>query len=159
MSNGPYTFQLPDVSPTINRINSLNLENIEQAAKEGQQTLSNIENEINERLNDTLKSAKEKVNEAGQTPFSFVDFPNQMWNFAIFRGYDQGKPEQHHERHNGRSGTDRRGGGPEDSPTERVHKQLRAVQVLRGAGDQLHLAAGDRLHRTRIDMWHLRQEA
>ncbi|XP_018571677.1 prominin-like protein isoform X3 [Anoplophora glabripennis] len=59
--------RLPDVSPTINRINELNLTQIESAAKEGHEKLRNIEQQISERLDDTLSSAKEKVNEAGVT--------------------------------------------------------------------------------------------
>lgn len=59
--------KLPDVSPTINRINDLNLTEIENAAKEGHEKLTNIEQQIHDRLNDTLKDAKEKVNEAGVT--------------------------------------------------------------------------------------------
>lgn len=54
------------MSPTINRINDLNLTQIENAAKEGHEKLTNIEQQIHDRLDDTLKDAKEKVNEAGK---------------------------------------------------------------------------------------------
>ncbi|KAJ8928357.1 hypothetical protein NQ314_019088 [Rhamnusium bicolor] len=59
--------KLPDVTPTINKINELNISNLHQAAQEGKQKFKNIEEQIKYKLDDTLKNAVKKVNEAGDT--------------------------------------------------------------------------------------------
>ncbi|KAJ8916094.1 hypothetical protein NQ315_004460 [Exocentrus adspersus] len=62
-----YFPRLPDVTPTINKLDELKFSDLETAAKEGQQKLESIENQIEAKLKETLRDARKKVEEAGVT--------------------------------------------------------------------------------------------
>ncbi|KAJ8977094.1 hypothetical protein NQ317_003648 [Molorchus minor] len=59
--------KLPDVSPTINKIEELDFTSLQQATAQGKEKLTNIEVQIKEQLSDTIENAITKVNEAGET--------------------------------------------------------------------------------------------
>lgn len=59
--------RLPDVTPAIDLLGKLNLNLLKTAAEEGKSKLDNIERHITSSLNDTLKQALKKVEEAGKT--------------------------------------------------------------------------------------------
>lgn len=61
-----YIFQLPDVSPTINKLTELKVEEMQKAASEGINKLLQIENDIKEKLKSTLSKANVRVEEAGK---------------------------------------------------------------------------------------------
>lgn len=58
--------QLPDVSPTITKLNNLPLKEIQRAANEGIDKLNNIEGDIKKSLDDTLDEANTRVESAGK---------------------------------------------------------------------------------------------
>ncbi|XP_050510052.1 prominin-like protein isoform X1 [Diabrotica virgifera virgifera] len=59
--------RLPDVAPAIDILGKLNLNLLKTAAEEGKSKLDNIERHITSSLNQTLKQALKKVEEAGRT--------------------------------------------------------------------------------------------
>ncbi|XP_056644729.1 prominin-like protein isoform X3 [Diorhabda sublineata] len=59
--------RLPDVTPAIDLLGKLNLNLLKTAAEEGKNKLDNIERHITSSLNDTLKQALKKVEDAGKT--------------------------------------------------------------------------------------------
>ncbi|XP_056644731.1 prominin-like protein isoform X5 [Diorhabda sublineata] len=62
-----YFPRLPDVTPAIDLLGKLNLNLLKTAAEEGKNKLDNIERHITSSLNDTLKQALKKVEDAGKT--------------------------------------------------------------------------------------------
>ncbi|KAG5889897.1 hypothetical protein JTB14_032796, partial [Gonioctena quinquepunctata] len=59
--------KLPDVSPTIDKLNEFDTDRLRRAAEEGKQKLDGIEGEIELRLNKTLNQATIQVDDAGRT--------------------------------------------------------------------------------------------
>lgn len=61
-----FQLQLPDVSPTINKLDQLELDEIQRAASEGIKKLNKIEDDIKVRLTETLDEANSQVKSAGK---------------------------------------------------------------------------------------------
>lgn len=66
------SFQLPDVSPTISKLEEFDLIAIQNAASEGIKKLNQIENDIEDKLKETLSEANAQVVSAGEYCIFFL---------------------------------------------------------------------------------------
>nr|XP_023017714.1 prominin-like protein isoform X1 [Leptinotarsa decemlineata] len=65
--------KLPDVSPTIDKLNEFNTDELRRAAEEGKQKLDGIEEKIKAEMNGTLDQAIAKVDQAGETIKTYLN--------------------------------------------------------------------------------------